>query len=225
VIPLPDEFLLSDSDMYDEFSNTTHWPKHILLHYAWRSQPDVSLQPGLYVMLSVGLLVALLVSLNNLAGLQGKLQAFLRDVVGDTDALDPLLPPGILGAAAAQPIRAGSVGVVGGVGGGMGGERPPPGYGGGGYGPPSGAYGPPSGGSGAALTGSGYAAAASGGVVGGMASGLTGRAVPGGGLGGSVGYGGGAGSGMAGAGYYPPPPSSGAYAQPPSYKVGGSHVD
>ena len=190
--PLPDEFLLSHSDMFDDFANATHWPKHVLLHYDWRTSADVQFDNGLYVMLAAGecgfcvcvcvcarararvrvyvcscmrlwhayvcmcclrvcervdmrmhawgvfmllsrgrvpsgqhphqqqqaspktlgptppshararapppgLLVALLVSLNNMAGLQSKLRAFLRDVVGDSDAAHPVMPRCVTG--------------------------------------------------------------------------------------------------------------------------------
>lgn len=54
MVPLPDEFLLSHSDMYDDFANATHWPKHVLLHYDWRTAGDVQFDNGLYVMLAMG---------------------------------------------------------------------------------------------------------------------------------------------------------------------------
>ncbi|KAI8477189.1 MAG: hypothetical protein J3K34DRAFT_515867 [Monoraphidium minutum] len=216
VIPLPDEFLLSHSDMFDDFANATHWPKHVLLHYDWRSGADAQFDSGLLVMLVMGLGVAVLVSLNNLAGLQGKLQAFLRDVVGDSDASDPLLPPALTGPA--PPRAPGGGGGYGGGGGwapaAPGGWAPPEGGGGGGYGGYGGG-GPPSGGSAGAAAGGGGVVYAAGGAGGG---GVSQR------------YGPPSGSGAGGGGYgapaYGAPPAAPAYAapQPPPFKA-GSHFD
>ncbi|GBF98857.1 hypothetical protein Rsub_11461 [Raphidocelis subcapitata] len=212
VVPLPDEFLLSHADLYAAFTNASHWPKHVLVHYEWRAAPEAAADAGLFVMLAAGLLAAGAVSLSNLAGLSSRLAAFLADVAGDApDSADPLLPQGLVGA------------LVGGGGGGLG----PAAFGGGG----GGVFAPGGGGGGggggvytgaAPYTGYAPASATSSAFAGsGAAAGLTGRfgppapAAPGGG--------GGAPYSGTGGYYAPPPPAPHAAGFPPPYK--GAHVD
>lgn len=54
VLPLPDELLLQHATLYDEFKNTTHWPKHVLVHYHFHNEGDVDFQQGLYVLTALG---------------------------------------------------------------------------------------------------------------------------------------------------------------------------
>lgn len=54
VVPLPDELLLGHATLYDEFKNSSHWPKHVLLHYAWHDEGDVDITSGLLVLLTAG---------------------------------------------------------------------------------------------------------------------------------------------------------------------------
>lgn len=91
VLPLPDELLLRHASLYDDYKNASHWPKHVLLHYAWVNEGDVDFNAGLYVIMAAGLGLFLLLSFNTLAGIGGKVSQLLRDVAGDAN--DPLLGP------------------------------------------------------------------------------------------------------------------------------------
>jgi hypothetical protein len=37
-----------------EFMNATHWPKHLLVHYAWRTRHEEDEDAGLLVLFSGG---------------------------------------------------------------------------------------------------------------------------------------------------------------------------
>eukprot|EP00882_Tetradesmus_deserticola_P023038 GHRQ01025069.1.p1 GENE.GHRQ01025069.1~~GHRQ01025069.1.p1 ORF type:complete len:177 (+),score=75.72 GHRQ01025069.1:623-1153(+) len=101
VLPLPDELLLGHATLYEEYKNTTHWPKHVLVHYRFHDEGDVDFHSGLYVLLTTGLLLFVLLSFNTLAGVQSKVAQFLKDVVGSE--YDPLMGPPLQEGAAGQP--------------------------------------------------------------------------------------------------------------------------
>jgi hypothetical protein len=54
VLPLPDELLLKHATLYEDYKNTTHWPKHVLVHYRFHDEGDVDFNKGLYVLLTTG---------------------------------------------------------------------------------------------------------------------------------------------------------------------------
>jgi hypothetical protein len=54
VLPLPDELLLKHATLYEDYKNTTHWPKHVLVHYRFHDEGDVDFNKGLYVLLATG---------------------------------------------------------------------------------------------------------------------------------------------------------------------------
>lgn len=102
VLPLPDEMLIHHTTLYEDYKNTTHWPKHVLVHYHWMDEGDIDFNKGLYVLMTTGLVLFILLSVNTLAGVQSKVAQFLKDVVGTE--FDPLLgPQGEPGASAAAP--------------------------------------------------------------------------------------------------------------------------
>ncbi|KAL4426500.1 hypothetical protein ABPG77_008358 [Micractinium sp. CCAP 211/92] len=82
-------YALSHDDQMDhavlvrEFVNATHWPKHLLVNYRWRTQHEEDEEGGLLVLFSAGALVAVLLALNVVRTYQDKLQAFLADVAGE----------------------------------------------------------------------------------------------------------------------------------------------
>jgi hypothetical protein len=39
--------------MYDEFHNSTHWPKHVLVRYQFNVDEDIDLDGGLYAILTI----------------------------------------------------------------------------------------------------------------------------------------------------------------------------
>ncbi|WIA28912.1 hypothetical protein OEZ86_011436 [Tetradesmus obliquus] len=101
VLPLPDELLMKHAALYEDYKNTTHWPKHVLVHYRWHDEGDVDFNKGLYVLLATGLLLFLLLSFNTLAGVQSKVAQLLSDVVGAQ--YDPLGGPALPEGAQGQP--------------------------------------------------------------------------------------------------------------------------
>jgi hypothetical protein len=54
VLPLPDELLMKHATLYEDYKNTTHWPKHVLVHYRFHDEGDVDFNKGLYVLLATG---------------------------------------------------------------------------------------------------------------------------------------------------------------------------
>lgn len=54
VAPLPDDLLLAHADLYDEFRNASHWPKHVLLRYEFEAAPAAALDAGLCVVVAAG---------------------------------------------------------------------------------------------------------------------------------------------------------------------------
>jgi hypothetical protein len=54
VLPLPDDLLMKHATLYEDFKNTTHWPKHVLVHYRFHDEGDVDFNKGLYVLLATG---------------------------------------------------------------------------------------------------------------------------------------------------------------------------
>ncbi|PSC71398.1 ATP-dependent helicase deoxyribonuclease subunit B [Micractinium conductrix] len=76
-----------------EFLNATHWPKHLLVHYTWRTQLDEDEESGLLVLFSAGAFVALLLGLNVARTYRDKLAAFLADVAGEAPGTGLGAPP------------------------------------------------------------------------------------------------------------------------------------
>ena len=54
--PLPPSFLVLHKELVAEFSNSSHWPKHVLVHYRWRDSSQTDEHGGLYSFLLLGLL-------------------------------------------------------------------------------------------------------------------------------------------------------------------------
>ena len=46
-------YLYAHHQLLDEFRNATHWPKHLLVQYAWQVEQEVDALPGLYVVFAV----------------------------------------------------------------------------------------------------------------------------------------------------------------------------
>ncbi|KAL4458504.1 hypothetical protein ABPG75_013369 [Micractinium tetrahymenae] len=83
VYALDQEDQRAHAPLVREFLNATHWPKHLLVHYRWRTQHEEDEEGGLLVLFSAGALVALLLGLNVARTYQDKLRAFLADVAGE----------------------------------------------------------------------------------------------------------------------------------------------
>ena len=46
-------YLYAHHQLLDEFRNATHWPKHLLVQYAWQVEQEVDALSGLYVVFAV----------------------------------------------------------------------------------------------------------------------------------------------------------------------------
>ena len=46
-------YLYAHHQLLDEFRNGTHWPKHLLVQYAWQVEQEVDALSGLYVVFAV----------------------------------------------------------------------------------------------------------------------------------------------------------------------------
>lgn len=57
MLPLPDEMLIHHATLYEDYKNTTHWPKHVLVHYHWLDEGDIDFNKGLYVLMTTGVYV------------------------------------------------------------------------------------------------------------------------------------------------------------------------
>lgn len=54
VYALSHEDQLDHAPLVREFVNATHWPKHLLVHYRWRTQHEEDEEGGLLVLFSGG---------------------------------------------------------------------------------------------------------------------------------------------------------------------------
>jgi hypothetical protein len=91
VVSLPDELLLTHAALYETYQNTSAWPKHVMVHYAWVDEGGVNVGHGAMLVLALALVLFAVLAVNTLAGLHGKVGALLRDVVGSEP--DPFGPP------------------------------------------------------------------------------------------------------------------------------------
>ena len=46
-------YLYAHHQLLEEFRNGTHWPKHLLVQYAWQVEQEVDALSGLYVVFAV----------------------------------------------------------------------------------------------------------------------------------------------------------------------------
>ena len=75
--PLPPSFLVLHKELVAEFSNSSHWPKHVLVHYRWRDSSQTDEHGGLYSFLLLGLLLSC--ALIGRAVLSSKVGVFLAE--------------------------------------------------------------------------------------------------------------------------------------------------
>lgn len=95
VIETPVHYLHSHSRLVDEFKNASHWPKHLLVHYHWKSEHEADLDTGLLAVMIVSLLVLMVVLVNATRGSKSKLEQFIKEMTHQ-DA--PPLPSGSMAA-------------------------------------------------------------------------------------------------------------------------------
>ena len=54
VLPVPKYYLRQHQQLLNEFQNSTHWPKHLLVQYHWRHNDALNVNAALYVLFGVG---------------------------------------------------------------------------------------------------------------------------------------------------------------------------
>ena len=54
VLRVPEAYLATHTSLRAEFTNASHWPKHLLLQYDWEDLEPIHAQAGLYVLFTAG---------------------------------------------------------------------------------------------------------------------------------------------------------------------------
>lgn len=86
-LKLPKEDVSRHKEIVEEFRNTTHWPKHLLVYYHWKTAHEVDTDKGLLVLFSTGIVVTALLGLGVVQAYKRKLATFLADVTGEGVAM------------------------------------------------------------------------------------------------------------------------------------------
>jgi len=96
VVEVPDHYAAHHATLVEEWSNATHWPKHLLVDFKWEEAHEVDAVPGMYVLFATALVAALVLAVSSLASHQDKLQELAEDVMGAplSPALDHASPSG-----------------------------------------------------------------------------------------------------------------------------------
>lgn len=85
---VPPVFLRKHFNYTKDVLDASKWPKHLLVRYTFKTENDISLDRGLYVVFGLGSAVLLILGLNACYGNGAKLSQFLRDMTADDS------PPG-----------------------------------------------------------------------------------------------------------------------------------
>ena len=54
VLPIPSYTLREQWGLIEEFQNSTHWPKHLLVRYHWAHSNALNVNAAMYVLFTVG---------------------------------------------------------------------------------------------------------------------------------------------------------------------------
>lgn len=54
VLPVPGYYLRKHHSLIQEFQNSTHWPKHLLVRYHWTHSNALNINAALYTLFGVG---------------------------------------------------------------------------------------------------------------------------------------------------------------------------
>lgn len=80
---VPDSQSSAYQRVADDFSKAEQWPKHLIVHYSWRTRHEVDANRGLTVMFATGAAAMLLVVGSVVRTYQRQLRQFVEDVAGD----------------------------------------------------------------------------------------------------------------------------------------------
>lgn len=93
----PTHYLHSHSRLVEEFKNASHWPKHLLVHYHWKSEHEADLDQGLYAIMAIALTVLMVVVVSAARGSKAKLQALINEMTQEDPRALPLPTGSFLG--------------------------------------------------------------------------------------------------------------------------------
>lgn len=81
--PVPDTYVHMHQQLKSEWVNATAWPKHLLVEYKWVERHEVNAIPGLYVLISSCLIVALVLVVSALLSNEAKVREFMADMAAE----------------------------------------------------------------------------------------------------------------------------------------------
>ncbi|KAL3161947.1 hypothetical protein ABBQ38_009029 [Trebouxia sp. C0009 RCD-2024] len=84
VLPVPPFYLQEHSQLIEEFQNSTHWPKHLLVRYHWAHNSALNINAAICVLFGVGILASAVLALNVVVSYQQKLADFLVDLASES---------------------------------------------------------------------------------------------------------------------------------------------
>jgi hypothetical protein len=80
---LSDEDVQRHRSLVDDFLNTTHWPKNLLVYYHWQTAHQIDTDRGLLTLFAAGAAVTAIIAIGVMSSYRQKLAAFLADVTDD----------------------------------------------------------------------------------------------------------------------------------------------
>lgn len=84
VLPVPKYYLRQHQQLLNEFQNSTHWPKHLLVQYHWRHNDALNVNAALYVLFGIGILTSAVMAVNVIVNYQQKLSEFLAHLATES---------------------------------------------------------------------------------------------------------------------------------------------
>lgn len=80
---LSDEDVQRHRSLVNDFLNTTHWPKNLLVYYHWQTAHQIDTDRGLLVLFAAGAAVTAIIAIGVMSSYRQKLSAFLADITDD----------------------------------------------------------------------------------------------------------------------------------------------
>ncbi|XAR68722.1 hypothetical protein NMG60_11000072 [Bertholletia excelsa] len=84
VVDMPHHYLDIHPDIRKQFWDQQHWPKHVLVRYAWEEQSEIDVTSGFYVLFGSGLLMTFVLSIYVLQSSRDKFARFVKETVAET---------------------------------------------------------------------------------------------------------------------------------------------
>lgn len=84
VLPLPNAYLERHFQLWHEFRNATHWPKHVLVKYTWHEYAEVDVTAGLMVLFVSTFVLTTLLAVYILQSSKEKIAKFVNEQIVET---------------------------------------------------------------------------------------------------------------------------------------------